>query len=86
MAYRVVDDTSTRASADPASPEYEEWVHFRAGQRVSKWPEHAPVDQWVASGHWVEVPTKAEPSSESPAPVGAEPAGTTGEEVTDGED
>ena len=62
--YRVLSDTSTRASPDPKSPEFETWVHFRAGQKVSNWPEHAPVDEWVASGHWKAIEEKPAPEPE----------------------
>lgn len=57
-SYRVLSDTSTRASADPDSPDYDTWVHFEAGQKVTTWPDHAPVDDWVASGHWAPVKGK----------------------------
>lgn len=98
--YRVISDTSTRASTDPAAPEYEQWVHFRAGQRVSSWPEHAPVEEWVTSGHWVALAQKGEAlpgpmvGVEVPAdgtfsePIegdGPEPSPPV-EEVTDGEE
>lgn len=59
-AYRVLSDTSTRASSDPRSPRYEEWVHFPAGSTVAEWPAHAPVEAWVASGHWAPAETGAE--------------------------
>lgn len=54
-AYRVVAGTSTRKSPDPASPDYEVWVDFIPGEVVTRWPAHAPVDEWVASGHWVPI-------------------------------
>lgn len=52
--YRVVDDTSVRVSNDPESPDYENWLHFLAGETVTDWPAHADVEGWVESGHWVE--------------------------------
>lgn len=54
-AYLVVDDTSVRASNDPASEDYERWLYFAAGETVTEWPEHADVKGWVKSGHWVPV-------------------------------
>ncbi len=63
--YRVVSDTSTRASADPDSPRYEEWLHWAAGDTATSWPKHTPVAQWVASGHWVPV---TEPADTAPEP------------------
>ena len=52
-SYRVVDGTSVRLSNDPESPDYETWLHWEAGDTVTEWPDHADVDGWVASGHWV---------------------------------
>lgn len=52
--YRVVAGTSVRASADPTSTDFERWVDFHAGQRVSSWPDHAPIDEWLATGHWID--------------------------------
>lgn len=95
--YRVVSDTSTRASTDPGSSDYEQWVHFAAGQTVKAWPEHAPVDEWVASGHWEPALQKGEPlpgpmvGVEAPAdgslsaPIESEPLPPV-EEVSDGKD
>ena len=60
-SYRVLSDTSTRASDDPSSPAYETWVDFPAGMVVKSWPKHTPVDEWVASGHWVAVAEKPAP-------------------------
>jgi len=62
--YKVLSDTSTRASVDPKSPDYERWLHWAAGQTATTWPAHAPVDEWVASGHWQPV---ADPKPEPPA-------------------
>ena len=53
--YRVLSDTSTRASADPASPDYDRWIFHAAGDVVTSWPDHLPVDELVASGHWEPV-------------------------------
>lgn len=58
-AYRVVARTSTRKSLDPKSPDYGVWVDFEPGSIVRSWPDHAPVDEWVASGHWQPVKSKA---------------------------
>lgn len=55
MKYRVHDGTSVRKSPDPKSAQYDEWLHFEEGQVVSKWPAHADVEGWVASGHWAPV-------------------------------
>jgi hypothetical protein len=52
--YLVTERTSTRRSPDPVSPEYETWVDFAPGQVVTSWPAHAPVAEWVDSGHWAE--------------------------------
>lgn len=48
----VVAGTSTRASLDPKDPGFEQWVDFHPGDVATAWPEHAPVAEWVASGHW----------------------------------
>ena len=52
IRYKVLSDTSTRANPDPESPDYETWQHWAAGEIATSWPAHAPVDEWVASGHW----------------------------------
>jgi hypothetical protein len=52
--YLVTERTSTRRSVDPASPDFQIWVDFEPGQVVTRWPAHAPVAEWVESGHWVE--------------------------------
>lgn len=49
-SYRVVRGVSTRASADPASPQYGEWVDFEPGDVIRRWPAHLPVDELVESG------------------------------------
>ena len=54
-AYRVESDTSVRRSADPDSPEWDEWLHYAAGDVVTNPPEHADVDGWLASGHWIPI-------------------------------
>lgn len=54
-AYRVHGRTSTRKSIDPESPDFEVWVDFEDGQIVRRWPKHAPVGEWVDSGHWEPV-------------------------------
>lgn len=53
--YRVIGRTSTRASVDSKSPDYEKWVDFHEGRTYSRWPDHTPVEEWVRSGHWVPV-------------------------------
>lgn len=54
-AYLVVGRTSTRQSVDPASPDFGVWVDFEPGDVVRKWPAHAPVADWIASGHWTDA-------------------------------
>ena len=56
--YRVVDDTSVRASADPKDPDYERWLHYAAGDTVTDPPKHADVEGWLESGHWVETESR----------------------------
>ena len=51
-AYRVHGRTSTRASVDADDPRFNEWVNFEDGEVYADWPAHAPVEDWVASGHW----------------------------------
>ena len=63
--YRVVSDTSTRASVDPASPDFETWLHWAAGDVADRWPEHAPVDEWVAAGHWQPIEPRKAKAEES---------------------
>jgi len=53
--YQVMAGTSTRRSARRHSPGFEQWIHYRPGDIVTDWPEHAPVADWVASGHWKEA-------------------------------
>lgn len=53
--YRVVARTSTRASLDRESPDFDVWVDFEVGATVTEWPMHAPIDEWAASGHWEPV-------------------------------
>ena len=50
--YRVVARTSTLL--DPEDRD-KGWVNFDKGQIVSAWPKHAPVGEWVKSGHWKPV-------------------------------
>ena len=52
MPYRVERGTSTRASLDPASPDFETWVDWQPGDVVAEWPEHTPVAELVESGAW----------------------------------
>lgn len=58
-AYLVVADTSVRKSADPASPDWDNWLFYPAGTVAAEWPEHADVAGWLESGHWV-------PASDAP--------------------
>lgn len=60
-AYLVVASTSTRRTLDPDAPDYNEWVDFAPESIVSDWPAHAPIDEWVASGHWLPVAADKEP-------------------------
>lgn len=53
--YRVVARTSVRASDDPDAQAFESWIDFEPGDVVSTWPAHAPVEEWVKSGHWEAV-------------------------------
>lgn len=53
--YRVVTLTSTRASLDPTSPDYERWIDFVSGQKVRSWPKHTPVEEWTDAGRWEAV-------------------------------
>lgn len=64
-AYRVIADTATRASDDPASADYERWIDFPAGATVTDWPAHAPIEEWVASGHWTPAPHRRRDSEEA---------------------
>lgn len=57
--YRVIDDTTVRASPDPEAPD--EWIQYPAGSEVSEVPKHADVEGWVASGHWLPITEPAEP-------------------------
>lgn len=65
--YRVLTDTSTRKSPDPGSPEYEEWLRWEAGDTVTSWPDHLPVDQLVADGHWEPVAKRTRKSADEEA-------------------
>jgi hypothetical protein len=55
--YFVVAGTSTRASLDPESEDFATWVDFEPGDIVPRGnvPAHAAVDEWLASGNWVEA-------------------------------
>ena len=67
-AYTVLSDTSTRASADPRNEaDYGTWLHFAAGDTVTSWPDHAPVDEWVESGHWAPAAKKGRKAGEPSA-------------------
>lgn len=61
MKYRVARRVSTRKSTDPESAEYGQWINLAPGQKVNvaDLPDHAPVDEWVASGHLKPVKEKA---------------------------
>lgn len=60
-SYLVVGRTSTRKSTDAKSPDFEVWVDFEPGRKVSSWPTHAPVEEWIASGHWQDPDAPKEP-------------------------
>lgn len=49
--FTVVDGTSVRLRPDP---ECAEELHFAPGDEVveGSYPQHTPVDEWLASGHW----------------------------------
>ena len=52
--FRVVEGTSLRKSTDFEDPEYGEFLTYRPGRKVEedKVPSHAPVAEWIKSGHW----------------------------------
>ena len=54
-AYEIVNATSTRKSTDPKSEDYHIWVDFLPGDRVTTWPKHTPVKEWIKAGHWKEA-------------------------------
>jgi hypothetical protein len=51
--FRVVEGVSTRESTDFDSADYGEFVQFRPGRKITedKFPAHAPLDEWLKSGH-----------------------------------
>jgi hypothetical protein len=51
----VVSGTSTRRSSHRGTKAFDEWIHYQPGDLVTEWPEHAPVGEWLASGHWKEA-------------------------------
>jgi hypothetical protein len=53
--YRVIRRCSTRRT-----PDSDEWVNLSPGQVVDAkaLPIHAPVDEWLASGHLAPVKEK----------------------------
>ena len=38
--YLVVSDTSTRLSANPASPDYDRWLYWAAGDTCKRFEPH----------------------------------------------
>ena len=66
--YHVRSDTSTRSSPDPESPGYETWIHWAAGDIATTWPDHTPVEQWVASGHWEPARARSAKAEEEVTP------------------
>ena len=68
QTYKVLSDTSTRVNPDPDSPDYDNWLFYPAGSTVKFWPDHAPVEEWVASGHWQPIAeSKVKPPAEETA-------------------
>lgn len=54
--YRVINPLlSTRKSADKKSPEYHEFISWKAGDLMTSWPKHAGIEEWLKGGHIVEV-------------------------------
>lgn len=47
VTYRVLRRTSVRRT-----PNSDKWIVYLPGAVVRSAPEHAPVAEWVASGHW----------------------------------
>ena len=49
----VREGVSIRESTDFEDPKYGEFVQYRPGRKVSedKLPAHAPVAEWLKSGH-----------------------------------
>lgn len=47
QGYLVVRRTSVRRT-----PKSDKWINYLPGSVVRSAPEHAPVVEWVASGHW----------------------------------
>ena len=60
MPYRVERGTSTRASADPGSPDYERWIDWEPGAAVKAFPAHVDTAELLAIGAITEA--------EAPAP------------------
>ena len=50
MPYRVERATSTRASADPDSPDFERWLDWQPGDVVKAFPAHVDADELIAIG------------------------------------
>lgn len=63
MPYRVERATSTRASADPDSPDFQRWVHWLDGDVVAEFPEHVSVPELLESGAVTET------DEQQPAPA-----------------
>jgi len=61
MNYRVILDTATRESPDPADPGYDRWVDWPTGKLVKVWPNHVDPDDLVASGAWEPIEPAPEP-------------------------
>ena len=49
----VNEGVSVRKSTDFEDPDYGDFVTFRPGRKITedKLPPHAPVDEWLKSGH-----------------------------------
>lgn len=46
---------STRKSTDKKSPDYQEFISWKAGDVMESWPSHTGISEWLAEGHIVEV-------------------------------
>ena len=51
--FRVNEGVSTRKSTDFEDPDFGDFVMLRPGRKYAedKLPSHAPVDEWLKSGH-----------------------------------
>lgn len=49
---------STRKSTDAKSPDYNEFVSWRAGEVMESWPKHTAIEEWLKAGHIEEAPSR----------------------------